>query len=138
MNIDKIFELFNKSTPDIYNINKDYEKHPLYLIGMFKKLILNCDVFEYQLVKFFKRLDKNVNEEDINKVGKHIIFNKAWFYIQQINSLDATHQIFLNKLADIDLMYTLELSIQYFQDIEEYEKCAYLKRNLDFIKLFLT
>ena len=44
----------------------------------------------------------------------------------------------LYRFADIHLKVALELSINYFQEHEEYEKCSHLKKNLEFVKLLLT
>ena len=67
-----------------------------------------------------------------------MVFSKAWEYIKKVNPEDRLHQESLYHFKDEYLKTALELAINYFQEHEEYEKCAHLKKNLDFVKLLLT
>ena len=116
----------------------DYKKHPLFWVGMFKKLIYNHRVFHLQLTKFFNNIDEGLDQIDVDRAGEYVVFTKAWEYIKKINPENLQHQEALYHFADIHLKTALELSINYFQEHEEYEKCAHLKKNLEFIKLLLT
>ena len=145
MNIDKIFNLFNKDEPDslrekaqAIDIALDYKNHPLFWVGMFKKLVQNHQVFNDQLLKFFDKLDENLSTTDVDKAGEFIVFNRAWDYIQKVDPDNLVAQEALYRFADIHLRVALELSINYFQEHEEYEKCLHLKKNLEFVKLLLT
>ena len=146
MDINKIFGLFDKSkkeeedlSQEDYNkIVKDYHKHPLFWVGMFKKLIYNHHLFHDQILKFFEQLDEGLNQVDIDKAGEFVVFNRAWDYIKKINPEEKKHQEALFHFADDYLKSAIELSINYFQEQEEYEKCAHLKKNLEFVKLLLT
>jgi len=146
MDLNKIFGLFDKSkkeeedlSQEDYNkIVKDYHKHPLFWVGMFKKLIYNHHLFHDQILKFFEQLDEGLNQVDIDKAGEFVVFNRAWDYIKKINPEEKKHQEALFHFADNYLKSAIELSINYFQEQEEYEKCAHLKKNLEFVKLLLT
>jgi len=146
MNIDKIFDLFNDKEPDSLKekaqaadiLIRDYKNHPLFWVGMFKKLIYNHGVFHLQLLKFFDKLDEGLDEVDVDRAGEYVVFTKAWEYIQKIDPDDLQHQEALYQFSDIHLKTALELSINYFQEQEEYEKCLHLKKNLEFVKLLLT
>ena len=145
MNIDKIFNLFNKDEPDslrekaqAIDIALDYKNHPLFWVGMFKKLIQNHQVFNNQLLKFFDKLDEGLNIVDVDKAGEYVVFNRAWEYIQKVVPDNLVTVEALYRFADIHLKVALELSINYFQEHEEYEKCSHLKKNLEFVKLLLT
>ena len=145
MNIDKIFNLFNKDEPDSLgekaqqiDIALDYKNHPLFWVGMFKKLVQNHQVFNNQLLKFFDKLDEGLNTLDVDKAGEYVVFNRAWEYIQKVDPDNLVAQEALLRFADIHLKLALELSINYFQEHEEYEKCSHLKKNLEFVKLLLT
>ena len=144
MNIDKIFNLFNggefdslKEKAQAVDVSLDYKNHPLFWVGMFKKLIQNHQVFNDQLLKFFDKLDENLSTTDVDKAGEFIVFNRAWDYIQKVDPDNLVCQEALYRFADIHLKIALELSINYFQEVEEYEKCAHLKKNLEFVKLLL-
>ena len=66
------------------------------------------------------------------------MFTRAYDYITKVNPDELTHQEALYHFSDIHLKTALELAINYFQEHEEYEKCAHLKKNLEFIKLLLA
>ena len=146
VNIDKIFDLFNNKEPDSLKekaqvsdiLIRDYKNHPLFWVGMFKKLIYNHEVFHLQLLKFFDRLDEGLDQVDIDRAGEYVVFNKAWEYIQKIDPNNLQHQEAIYQFSDIHLKTALELSINYFQEQEEYEKCSHLQKNLEFVKLLLT
>ena len=146
MDINKIFNLFDDKEPEslkekaevIDILLKDYQNHPLFWVGMFKKLIHNHTTFNTQLLKFFNDLDEGLNKVDVDKAGEYIIFTKSWEYIKKIDPNNLQHQEALYHFADDYLKTAVELSINYFQEHEEYEKCSHLKKNLDFIKLLLT
>jgi hypothetical protein len=117
---------------------KDYKNHPLFWVGMFKKLIYNHHLFNAQIIKFFDKIDNDLDPVDIDKAGEFVVFTRAWDYIKKIDPEDRQHQEALYHFLDVDLKVALELSINYFQEQEEYEKCAHLKKNLEFVKLLLT
>ena len=116
----------------------DYKNHPLFWVGMFKKLIYNHRVFHLQLTKFFGNIDEGLAQIDIDRAGEYVVFTKAWDYIKKIDPENKLHQESLYRFSDDYLKTALELAINYFQEHEEYEKCAHLKKNLDFVKLLLT
>ena len=147
MDVNKIFGLFEEpqedkskemSQEEYTQLMDNYKKHPLYWVGMFKKLIYNHNLFNSQLLKFFEKLDEGLDQVDIDRAGEFVIFTKAWDYIKKIDPENKLHQESLYRFSDDYLKTALELSINYFQEHEEYEKCAHLKKNLDFVKLLLT
>ena len=146
MDINKIFGLFNNEEPESFKekvhytdiLLENYKNHPLFWVGMFKKLIYNHNLFHNQLTKFFEKIDEELDKVDIDKAGEYVVFTKAWDYIKKINPDDIKHQEALYHFADDYLKTALELSINYFQEQEEYEKCAHLKKNLEFVKLLLA
>ena len=145
MDINKIFNLFNGDEPESLrekaqqvDIPLDYKNHPLFWVGMFKKLIQNHHIFNDQLLKFFEKLDEELDIVDIDRAGEFVVFNRAWNYIQKVDPNNLVTQEALYRFADIHLKLALELSISYFQEMEDYEKCSHLKKNLDFVNLLLT
>jgi len=145
MNVDKIFNLFNGDEPESSKENNqqvdtllDYKNHPLFWVGMFKKLIQNHQTFNDQLLKFFDKLDEGLNMVDVDRAGEYVVFSRAWEYIKKVDPDNLVTQEALYRFADIHLKLALELSINYFQEHEEYEKCSHLKKNLEFVKLLLT
>jgi transcriptional regulator with PAS, ATPase and Fis domain len=105
---------------------------------MFKKLIQNHQTFNDQLLQFFDKLDEELSTVDVDKAGEFLVFNRSYEYIQKVDPDNLVAQEALFRFADIHLKIALELSINYFQEYEEYEKCAHLKKILQFVKLLLT
>lgn len=147
MDVDKVFGLFEEpqednnkkmSQEEYTQLVDNYKKHPLYWVGMFKKIIYNHNLFNNQLLKFFEKIDEELDQVDIDRAGEYVIFTKSWDYIKKIDPTNIQHQEALYHFSDIHLKTALELSINYFQEHEEYEKCAHLKKNLEFVKLLLT
>jgi len=92
MNIDKIFNLFNNEEPESLkekaqqvDILLDYKNHPLFWVGMFKKLIQNHQTFNDQLLNFFDKLDEGLSAVDIDKAGEFLVFNRSYEYIQKVD-----------------------------------------------------
>jgi hypothetical protein len=68
VNIDKIFNLFNgdefdslKEKAQAIDVSLDYKNHPLFWVGMFKKLIQNHQVFNTQILKFFDQMEEGLD-----------------------------------------------------------------------------
>jgi hypothetical protein len=64
------------------------------------------------------------------------VYNRAWFYINQINLTDKNHLDAVLDFKKEPFLSILEKVLKYFENIEEYEKCAKLltlkklKRNI--------
>jgi hypothetical protein len=121
---DKIFDLFkeNKST----SLHEDFMDNPYIKIGMFGKTIQNNEVFFQKLKKYYITNNISYNENDIDDYSKFITYNRAFFYISQIDIDNSIH-------IDALLCYNYDILIKninqiliYFEEIEEYEKCAHL------------
>ena len=134
MDIDNIFELFSKhegldgNNP---NIDINFNKTPIYWVGMYKKLVLNHINFNKKVLKFFKEANHELDIQDMKEAGEFVVYNRAWYYIKNINIEDVEHLIAIYKYSDEYLDTSLALGISYFQHHEEYEKCALLKKILD-------
>lgn len=129
INKENIFGLFDVgcNTPDeSVEMEKQFKDSPTVKIGMFTKLILNHKVFHQKLDKFLKKEEPNYNTESTRESSEFVVYNRAWFYLNQVDLknkedifavLDFNHQILNNAL---------ESSLIYFQNREEYEKCAHI------------
>ena len=127
---DKIFQLFvegkeitdDKTKEEIKNfMNGPYAK-----IGMFVKLIQNHEVFHKKLEKFLKKEQPDYNVESTKEASEFTVYNRAWSYINKIsldNHDDVNAIINFNPQVFFD---ALNNSINYFEQQEEYEKCAHL------------
>ncbi len=145
MDVNKIFGLFNgeefNSLPEkaqVVEAAVDFKEHPLFWVGMFKKLIQNHKVYNRSLMNFFSKMDEELDLYDVEDAGEFIVYNRAWFWISKIDPSNTKHQDPLIHYGD-DLFITyIKFTISYFQELEEYEKCAHLKKIQDFVEKSLT
>lgn len=154
MDVNKIFGLFD--TPDSSNdglgINAldhhdlkkrmeffdEFRDHPVVWIGMFKKFIINQKYMYNTLVNLFKTISNELDSKDVILAGDHIIYNRAYTFIQ---NLDINRELDLEVLksnSSHELKISLESAIDYFEKLEEYEKCAFLLPILNIVKENLT
>jgi hypothetical protein len=136
---DKIFKLFvdgkeidgDKTQDEI----KDFMNGPYAKIGMFVKLIQNHEVFHKKLEKFLKQEQPDYNVESTKEASEYTVYHRAWSYIKQID---------LGKKEDVDAIInfdpkvfykTLDGAIKFFENYEEYEKCAHLHKLKEIVKI---
>ena len=135
---DKIFKLFvdGKEINDEQTKSeiKDFMNGPFAKIGMFVKLIQNHKVFHQKLEKFLKKEQPNYNVESTKEASEFTVFSRAWGYIKNI-SLDDHNDV--NAIINFDskvFYQALNDAIFYFQQYEEYEKCAHLYNIQEVVK----
>lgn len=139
---DKIFNLFRDNNGKWDKKGYDYknptslpiidQNHPNYFIGMFTKLMLNHLNYTKDLIKTFKKTDPILDIKQIEQVGEVMLYGRAWFYIENIDITDAYHVEVLLRDKD-DILLACQLALKYFEEIEEYEKCAFLKKIIDLL-----
>lgn len=147
MDINKIFGSFNSSSRDEGNLSSFTppkkisfidEDSPSYKLGMFRKLILNYLNYTHSLIGLFDKAEPGLDVNDIKRVGEVMLYERAFEYIKDIDLHDKTHINALFREAResrVDLESALNKSIDHFEVLEEYEKCAVLKKYLDFLNL---
>lgn len=131
MNLDNIFNLFNDETGqynDDTSLLIDFSDHPLFWISGFNKVIDNHLFFQKYTVKTFKNISPDINIEELEKAGEELMFRKAWGYIKPFNIEKPFHLECLKNKSDKNLINNLQISIKFFETLEEYEKCALLKK----------
>ena len=134
MNKDKIFSLFDDSV-DAHNQMKEQKKalanfnnSPYYKLGMFTKLIVNHFVFHAKLEKFLKKEEPSYNVQSTKEASEFVVFNRAFHYLNQINPLDKEVTFAILEFDEKILTKTLENALIYFENLEEYEKCAHIHK----------
>jgi hypothetical protein len=131
---EKIFNLFDDSR--VVDVHEDFMDSPYAKIGMFNKIIINNTVFLQKLKYFFNKNKKEYNEENVNSYASFVTFNRAFFYINQIDVNNDMHIDALTCYDSEQLIYNLEQSILYFEKNEEYEKCAHLFKIKNYLEEF--
>jgi hypothetical protein len=132
VNKDKIFSLFDDSSEAKIQVKNqkeslaDFNASPYHKLGMFTKLIVNHFIFHHKLEKFLQKEEPSYNSESTREASSFVVFNRAWSYIKQVNVEDKNHIFAILDFNPKLLDKTLESALLYFQDSEEYEKCAHI------------
>ena len=112
----------------------DFSEHPYVLMGMFTRIIFRGDVINDQILKFFSEIDKEVDTENLQILNKNMIFSRAYSYLSKLDLNNSFHvETLLDKASD-PFLQACDLSIDYFTELEEYEKCSFIKKFKDFIE----
>lgn len=143
MNIDRVFrefkrEIDNKKEGELIVIGKNMKENPILWLGMFKKIILNHVNFVKQIEHFLKDEDIEISKEELNKAGEFVIFNRAWFYISNIDVNKKIDRDAVRLMAEDELLLATKSTIKFFEFLEDYEKCSFVKRIQDEIELSLA
>ena len=139
IDVDNLFNLFPDDDVESENNTNtyiDFKDSPIYWLGMYKKLILNHINFNKKVIKFFKDANSELDVEDMKDAGEFVTYNRAWAYVDKINCGDPSHIEAIKHYSDEFLETSLELGIAYFQNSEEYERCAKLLKIFNKSKLF--
>ena len=136
MNLDNIFNAFEDNTP----LNEkaallDLQKTQAFKLGMFKKIIWNQKNMDAKLNALREHMPELVEFMAIgeDEVGEVVTHTRAWAYIKDFNpdseqGIDAT-RIF----SDQHTLTACNLAINFWEEKEEYEICAHIKKIKDLI-----
>ena len=148
MDVNKIFDLFSGgregdgdyTQQELEDLRKmeEFKESPMFKVGMFKKLIFNHLAYKDRIIDLFKNVKPNLNIYELEEAGETITFERGWEFISQCEIDKEEWQQCLILYNDEEIKVALRLSINFFQDLEEYEKCAYLKEILDFLEKSLA
>jgi len=136
MNLDNIFNAFEDNA---YLNEKaallDLQKTHAFKLGMFKKIILNQKDMDSKLEALRKHMPELAEfmAIDNDEVGEFVTYTRAWAYIKDFNpeseqGIDAS-RIF----SDEHTVAACNLAINFWEEIEEYEKCAHIKKIKDLL-----
>jgi len=137
VNLDNIFGAFEDSAP----LNEktallDLQKTQAFKLGMFKKIIWNQKNMDAKLQALKEHMPElaefmALGEEESNEFITHC---RAWSYLKDFNptseqGIDASY-IF----SDIETVTACNLAIHFWEEREEYEKCAHIKKIKDLLQ----
>ena len=100
-------------------------------IARFKNAIL-CDPRLFAIVK--PKTEDDYGMDGMEDVGEYIAHHRAWSYIKDCLIDDEVWQGSLQIQHDDHLETSVKLSISFFEDAEEYEKCAHLVKIQKYLK----
>ena len=140
MDVDNVFGLFgfgkdkNKSKKTENDI-EEFRNTPQFKVGMFYKMIWNGNNFRDQIFSFFgnSNLEKDFTL-GLDEASDYMMYTRAYYWIQECNLQDKEWEEALIYYLDKELINCLKLSIKYYEEIEEFEKCAFLKKIQTFLE----
>jgi len=139
MDINRIFDLFNKEQPDDEtSLLVDFSEHPLYWISGFNKVVNNHLFFKQFTAKMLEEISSEIDVKEVEDASEAIMFEQAWNYIKSFKVDNPFHLECLRTKISKDLENNLIYAIKYFEGLEEYEKCALLKNIEIKVKEFST
>jgi hypothetical protein len=92
---------------------------------------MNYTSYNKGLTLMFKQVDPKLDVKEIERAGEAMLYERAYTYISKFKVKDKKSQEVLTSYMDSELEVAFKLSIKYFEEIEEYEKCALLKKIFD-------
>lgn len=136
MDLSKFFSFLNTGTKeeDLDENMETFKKTPYFKIGMFRKLIQNGLIFKNKVLILFSSMEGNMDVKDIDVAGDVMLYERAWYWISQVDWDDEDWVNDLKISSDLEFVGYLGLCISYFEGIEQFEKCAVLKKIQDFAK----
>jgi hypothetical protein len=136
MNINKIFSLFKSpEEPEETVTQIDLSESPVIWIGMFKRMIVNYETFAKQLIQFFKSSEPSLDVEEIERASGYMVYSKAYDHLAKLDLTNNTHLDSLQLYSDETFSFVLDKALVYFESVEEYEKCLFLKQIQDIVNL---
>jgi hypothetical protein len=112
----------------------DFSDHPYIFIGMFTRIIFRGDVLNDQVLRFFTEINKDIDKVNLEQVNKNLIFNRAYSYLKQLDLQNSFHVDTLLEKADDNFLQASTLALDHFLELEEYEKCSFIKNIIDFVE----
>jgi len=121
MDINKIFELFkgNDSPNEVY---ANFEDHPLYFIKMFIKIHQNQKEVHNIVSKAIS------NKETDKELAEYVSNVRAFHYLSKLDLSQQTSLEILKSNSSPEFIQIIEYSMKYFEGLEYYENCAFLKK----------
>ena len=140
MDLNKIFKLFGSSDKEEEHKEVveqiDLSESPMMWIGMFKRMITNYETFAKQLIQFFKSSEPSLDMEEVERASSYMVYDKAYNHLAKLDLTNTTHLDSLQLLSDETFEFVLNKALLYFESVEEYEKCLFLKQVQDKVNSF--
>lgn len=136
---DNIFNLFDdrESSEGVVGGLEGLEntsKHPLILAYIFTRLVLRGEEVSASIAEFFYAAGNyTVPIEEYRAQNSKLIFDRAMLKLIQIDIDDQLHLEILAEKVGEDFYKACALTIGYYTEQEEYEKCAFIKEIQDSI-----
>ena len=121
-----LFSIFEAGDEEIYKEHglEDQLKNPFVLMGMIVKGLENFDMMDMLYTKRYPEHYKNVRD-----MTKYKYYSKLYRYLERIDTKNFNEKYTVgDSFGRENCFVALENMLRYFEKIEQYEKCAIIKR----------
>jgi len=105
-----------------------FKDTPYFKVGMFCKMIKNGSNFTKQLLNFFKTSDDPIDMSGVDEIGNVMMYNRALSWIQDCELEKDEWKLAFHDHKEKGILECIIKSIKYYEQLEEYETCAFLKK----------
>ena len=137
MDPNSIFSLFDSEPENQEKLPekdiKDLSKHPYVSLGLFTRMILRGESAVDNSMSFLKLINPEMDLDSAREFNTYMVYLSGFTYLSRLSLEDPLHQEVLSEKAGDDFLLACSKSIQHFSEMEEYEKCAFIKKFVDFI-----
>jgi len=126
-----LFSIFEQGDEEIY---REYGMegqldNPFVLIGM---VIRGLENYQLMDMMYMKRYPQHYKE--VRNITKYKYYNKLYRYLNRIDSKEFSSVYKIGESFDmVKVMSSLEDMLRFYEGIEQYEKCAVIKRYQDLV-----
>ena len=110
-----------------------FRETPHFKIGMFCKMINNGKNFTTQIKKFLNTSSDPIDLIGISEAGDMMMYSRALSWIEECDLNSDDWKLAIQEHKDRDIIKCLKGSIKYYESLEEYETCSFLKKIQDFV-----
>jgi len=127
-----LFSIFEQGDEHIYKEHglEDTLQNPYVLMGMVLRGVENFHLMDMLYMRQQPKMYKKVRN-----LTKYKYFNKLFSYLSRINEFDNKIMYKVGESFESNEVYNaLEVLLRFFEGIEQYEKCAIIKKYQDLLK----
>ena len=122
---------FKKELDDSLDV---FKETPYFKVRMFCKMIKNGSNFTRQLLNFFKTSDDHINMSGVDEASEIMMYNRALSWIQECDLKKNEWKLAFHDHKEKNVLDCIKKSIKYYEKMEEYETCAFLKEIQDCVE----
>lgn len=125
------FSIFEANDELVYKEHQveDLLENPYVLIGMVIRGLENYNLIDMMYLKSYPDQYQRVRE-----IVKHKYFNGLYKYLVKLDSKENKGEFKIGDSFDREsVLYGLGTLLQFYEELEEYEKCAVIKRYMDIV-----
>ena len=126
-----LFSIFEAGDEEIYKEHglQDQLDNPFVLLNMVLRGLENYYLMD---LMYMKRHPQHYKE--VRQVTKYKYFNKLYGYLNRIDSKSFSDIYSIGtSFNSADIISGLEVLLKFYEEIEQYEKCAVIKRYQDLV-----